>query len=622
MSALDQQRARIIGKLEKIYPGNSVPLFNKIKEAIKELNVTIASQSTVYGFEALQRQIDQRDVVLITYADAIINERQAPLQSLCSFCKKYFQGFVSTVHVLPFYIWDIDRGFSVVDFYSVDPRYGTWKDFQCLSDVFPKRMVDLVLNHASVENQMIQGALIGDQRYNGFVISFSSDNLPSRRHLDKIVRPRATPVLSRYYVFKRDDKKIASLDKPGPGDRLIRTGWVWTTFSRPEKDSMRTGTRQVDLNFSNPNVFLEMLKTLLFYVQKGATWIRLDAAPYLWKEPGTQCIHLAQTHMIIEIFHDILQNISPNVVLIAEVNEPQSKVQEYLGRKGAWEADLVYQFSHYPLAVHAVTTGDASYYLKWLNSLHCFNGRQLITVYGSHDSMGLKPVRGFLPERELFRLVSVLTREHGALANYARLAGGTEIVYELCGTPWSIINGQAETAPQLQLSRYLAVLALACNIRGVPGIYVNAFFGVPNSEAKLDENRSINRQSLSADILADELADSGTITHQVFYGLKRMLNIRGQHAAFSPWGPPAKPYMNRRVVTTLLCSPDRRENILSLVNVSSSNHHLKLETNMFQHKGPHVLLDLLSGEKIIVDNGQIGISFKPYQSRWLLAKQA
>ena len=76
---------------------------------------------------------------------------------------------------------------------------------------------------------------------------------------------------------------------------------MWTTFSAD----------QVDLDFHNPDVLLEMIDILLFYAEKGAQFIRLDAIAYLWKEIGTTCIHLPQTHAIIQLLRAVLDECCP-----------------------------------------------------------------------------------------------------------------------------------------------------------------------------------------------------------------------------------------------------------------------------------------------------------------------
>ena len=47
---------------------------------------------------------------------------------------------------------------------------------------------------------------------------------------------------------------------------------------------------------------MAIVDLLLFYISQGASLIRLDVVAYLWKEVGTSCIHLPQTHAVIRLF--------------------------------------------------------------------------------------------------------------------------------------------------------------------------------------------------------------------------------------------------------------------------------------------------------------------------------
>src|SRR3989304_6108394 len=111
-------------------------------------------------------------------------------------------------------------------------------------------------------------------------------------------------------------------------------GPLWTTF-RPD---------QFDLNFANPQVLLEILDLLLFYVEQGAQFIRLDAIAFLWKQPGTTCLHLPQTHAVVRLMRTLLEIPAPWVRLISETNVPHAENLSYFG-DGTDEAHLVYQFA-------------------------------------------------------------------------------------------------------------------------------------------------------------------------------------------------------------------------------------------------------------------------------------
>jgi sucrose phosphorylase len=111
-----------------------------------------------------------------------------------------------------------------------------------------------------------------------------------------------------------------------------------------------------------------LLDALLFYVAHGARFIRLDAIAYLWKEIGTLCIHLPQTHTVIQLMRAVLDEVAPHVQLITETNVPHADNISYFG-DGTNEAQLVYNFALPPLVLHALLRGDATHLTRWAATL-------------------------------------------------------------------------------------------------------------------------------------------------------------------------------------------------------------------------------------------------------------
>ena len=555
------------------------------------------------------------DVALIAYADSIRGDGGPPLAALRRFVRRYLADTINTLHLLPFSPWDTDRGFSVQDYRAVDPRNGTWADIEALAGEFAHLMVDLVINHASLDNPLVQGALTGDPRYRDFVIRYDDNAQPDAAALAALTRPRPAPVLTRYYVVATGGHMRATFD-PRSGGRT--GGWVWTTFSRPPNADGSAATRQVDLNFRNPRVLLEMLEVLLCYRGHGADWVRLDAAGYMWKELGTPSIHHPNTHRLLQVLRDALAW-RADLVSVAEVNEPQDTILPYLGSVEAGvESDLVYQFAHFPLAVHALLSGDAGHYKRWLGTLEPFAGRQFITVFGSHDGMGRKPVIGLLPNADLERLVTMLAADHGALPNYARQAGGGRIIYELCATPWSLINrADAEEPLQLQVDRYTACAALGLTLRGVPAFYINGLLGVPNrlDPAQLDENRSINREQFDEQALYAELDDRRGQIRRVLERLLHLIAVRAREPAFAPGGPPLQVLDSAPAVVAVVAD-GRGRRVLALTNVSAAPQRIALDTDLFP--GRRAVREPITGaERAIPAAAPWELPLAPYEVLWL-----
>ena len=492
-----------------------------------------------------------------------------------------------------------------------------------LSSVFEILMVDLVLNHASIDNPIVQKAFTGVTEFKDFVITFDDKSKPSKDDLLKVIRARPTPVLTKYYLVRKPDKSlVATFDFPSSARKhqIIKTGWVWTTFSRPINVDGTVATRQVDFNFQNPYVFLKFIEIIYFYFQHGAKWIRLDAIGYLWKKIGSSCLHLPETHLIIQTLAEIINIFSDlSIVLIGEINEPQEKALPYLGKDDILESDMIYLFTHFPLAVHAVLTGTSEYYMKWLPSLQSARGRLFISVLGTHDGMGMKPIGDYLPEEEKSKLQKILLT-HGALPNYSRLPGGEKIIYELCSTPWNFINPKNTDEPfSIQLNRYLTILILGLMIKGVPSIYINGLLGTPISSEDLDENRSINRQILKDIDLRVQLSDHSSRTSQIFHRVTKILRIRASESAFDPHGSFTPIIIDNNTVSLIIRSKDELNSILGIVNISPHNRLIQVPLNSKEIFSSGFLIDLIEKTKYQIDENArtFTIPLNPYQAVWL-----
>jgi hypothetical protein len=301
---------------------------------------------------------------------------------------------------------------------------------------------------------------------------------------------------------------------------VIGRGWVWTTFSRGQDPvSKKERTRQVDLNFANWAVLVEVVRILVDYVRRGCRIIRLDAVGYVWKRLGSTSLHEENAHRLITVMRSVLQVIAEDTVLIAEVNEPNSKLLPYLGlgagdaapESDVPESDMVYQFASYALAVHAVLRQRGRFFADFLRSTGVFQGKQYVTILGSHDGMAMKQAAELLPAEELDWLGTTLaSAPRNCLVNYASLPGGKKVVYECCGTPWSIVNGAEVADEAMARDRYLAVVALGQLVRGMPAVYVQGLLCAENfiPDAGLDENRTILRERFEPEALAALLAPS------------------------------------------------------------------------------------------------------------------
>jgi glycosidase len=539
----------------------------------------------------LQQQsgrLDQRDVILITYGDQISEPDQPPLQTLTEYLISHLGDLISGTHILPFYPFSSDDGFSVIDYRKVNPILGGWEDISRLGSRY-RLMFDLIANHISAESEWFQNFLAGEKPYTDYFLVFEPTT-----DLSGVVRPRATPLLTPFQTSN--------------GLRH-----VWTTFSED----------QIDLDYSNPQVLLEMIDVLLFYVAQGAQIIRLDAIAYLWKIPGTSCIHLPQTHAVVKLFRAVLDVVAPTVLLITETNVPHKENISYFGeylpeRQRGDEAQLVYQFPLAPLILHAFLTGDSTRLTDWAEGLsELSQGMTFFNFTASHDGIGVRPAEGLLDPDEIQGLIEN-TLDHGGQVSYRSNPDGSKSAYELNITWYDALNDPAKPEPELDIQRFLASQAIMLSLAGVPGIYIHSMLGSRNCTDCLVETgraRSINREKYILTELERELSDPDNLKSRVLKGYRHLLHVRKRQSAFHPAA-------SQRVLSL---SPDvfatRREakagaKLLCMTNVTSKPLDLEIDPSKLGLQKNAKWFDLLTGNTYSTQD-TLQIQLAPYQYCWL-----
>ncbi len=536
-----------------------------------------------------EERFTQKDIILITYGDLIMGGDDTPLKALEKFCDSYLEGEISTIHILPFFPYSSDRGFSVIDFTTVDPRLGTWDDIEELEKKY-QLMFDGVFNHVSSKSRWFQEFLNGNKRYLEYFISFKSpdDITPEQRKL--IFRPRTSDILSKYHSIN------------GPV-------YVWTTFSND----------QIDLNYKNPEVLMRVIEILLFYVRHGASIIRLDAVTYLWAEPGTSCIHLDQTHEIVKLFRDVFKIVAPWVALITETNVPHKENISYFGN-GDDEAQMVYNFALPPLVLYTFYKEDATAISDWAETLKLKSKTNtFFNFLDSHDGIGLMAVKDILPKEEI-DLIIERAQKHGGIISYRAVAGGGKEPYEINITWFSALNDENNKSEDIafQVKRFVASRIIALVLAGVPGIYLHSMIGTQNDiQAVLEtkSNRAINRTVVSYEAIMNALKDPLSKVSRISREFGRLVKIRSKERAFHPNGEQKIIKLSPKIFSVLRKSPEGDETILALVNISKDI--CKLEIPIKEYGGDY-WKDLVSEMEWMADeDGKIYLKILPYDVVWL-----
>ncbi len=537
------------------------------------LNVLLTKleQAAVNITEKRKSGWDEKDVVLITYADQFSAKGEKALPVFTRFYNEWLSSTFSHVHLLPFYPWSSDDGFSVIDYHNVAPETGTWQDVAELKQS-ASLMFDFVCNHMSAKSEWFAHYLAQKPGYEDFFISVDPET-----DLSAVTRPRALPLLTPFTLH----------------DGSVRH--LWTTFSED----------QIDLNFASPQVLIAMVDVLLHYLAEGARYIRLDAVGFMWKIPGTSCIHLEQTHCLIQLFRAITDAVAPGTVIITETNVPHKDNISYFG-DGENEAQMVYQFSLPPLVLHAVHRQDVKALSQWAGSLALPSTHTTwFNFLASHDGIGLNPLRGILPESEILSLVEKLQQE-GALVNWKNNPDGTRSPYEINVTYLDALSLQ-DSSDDERIARFILAHAVLLSFPGVPAVYIQSILGSRNDYEgveRLGYNRAINRKKYTAGQVDSELNNKKSIRSQIYSRLSELIAIRRGESAFHPDSQAVFDAIGEQILKIIRVA-ENGERITALFNFSNKMHTVYEQTLSGK--------ELLSGQHI----SGTDLTLNPWQVMWI-----
>ena len=568
--------ARLTGLLDRIYPDLDTDILaSQVIDAYWPEDAHRRTRPRRPG----NNMWSERDVLLITYGDSVIDGVHKPLALLHDFLLRYMKGVVNGVHILPFFPWTSDDGFAVTDYRKVDGKLGDWADITRIGQDF-HLMSDLVLNHVSSQSGWFNEFLQDHAPYNRFFVTADpSDDLTA------VVRPRVTPLL-------REVETAAG------------TKHVWCTF----------GHDQVDLDFSNPEVLLEMLRVIRLHVDMGVRIIRLDAVAFLWKKIGTPSIHLPETHAVVKLLRLLADFSTESVVILTETNVPKAENLSYFGRRD--EAHVVYNFPLPPLVLHAVLAGTAKHLLKWQRAmppapLSC----AYLNFTASHDGIGMRPAEGLLAEAEIDRMIETV-KASGGLASMRALPGGGEAVYELNTSFFDAVSRTYTGEDDHKIDRFICSQTIVMSLEGIPAFYVHSLLATPNDldgVSRRGINRAINRHRWHYPDLQALLADPESDQSQVLRRLSERLNVRARQPAFHPNATQFTLSLDERVFGIWRQSLDRTQSIFALHNVSDEEVEIPVShLNLIEDE---VWVDLISGEP--VRPGEGALSLAPYQCCWI-----
>ena len=519
------------------------------------------------------------DVVLITYADTVVEADQPALVSLRTFINSQLSDVAGVIHVLPFLEASSDGGFAVASHDCLESRHGDWNDLADLAEG-RKLMADLVLNHVSASHPWVRQFLRDQEPGRSCVLEASPDPC-----WDNVVRPRSSALFTKLQ---------------GP----ISMRQVWTTF----------GPDQVDVDWRHPEVLLGFTRLLARMVAHGVGWIRLDAVGFVWKEPNTSCIHQPQAHQLVEILRQLLTIACPDGVVVTETNVPEQENLSYL-RTGR-EAHLAYNFPLPPLLLEAAVSGSADLLNRWLSRWPSLpESTSLLNFTACHDGVGLRPLEGLMPPSRLMDLL-IACEQRGGLVSHRRLADGNEVPYEINISWWSAMADGGLDPSYWQRERFLLTQLMVLALPGVPALYLPALLATSNDVGRFrrtGHRRDLNRPQFKKSSLERRLQDPESDAAAVLVALKQAIAVRALQPALHPDG-------QLQVLT-----PDRVDRVV--LHRSHAGHDLVAVHNVTSTRltlDPFGLLDLedtdpwvdcLSGRTLEPCRRHL---LNPYEVLWLV----
>tara|TARA_B100000700_G_scaffold317576_1_gene409194 strand:+ start:698 stop:2509 length:1812 start_codon:yes stop_codon:yes gene_type:complete len=499
VSELDSELEELRKSLREIYPNYSEVEINSVWSQLLQILYPYHANNQKSQFEK-QFIWDSSSVVLITYPDAIYRKDESTLRTLSEFLENRLSGISSVIHILPFLPSTSDGGFAVSNYEKIEPFFGTWNDLKNLS-INQKIMADLVLNHVSSSHPWVHQFMKSEEPGSSYILAPSQSDI-----WEDVIRPRNSSLFTNIKTNKGFKN-------------------VWTTF----------GPDQIDVDWANPNIFLEFIKLLVRYINNGAEWIRLDAIAFICKEPNTTCLHLDPVHSIVKLLNKCLKILKPSAVLITETNVPEKENYSYLIDGN--EANLAYNFTLPPLLLEAIYSGKTDLLNNWLSNWNDLPlSTSLLNFTSSHDGIGLRALEGIMDEKRLHYLL-VESEKRGGLVSHRRMSNGEDHPYEINISWWSAMSNGGNDLTLFQFERFLLSQIFTLSLKGVPAFYLPSILASPNDIGtfiKTGQRRDLNREKFEANKLIEQLKNFDSPASKNISYLSHVIKVRSRLSAFHP----------------------------------------------------------------------------------------
>ena len=567
-------KRKISFKLNQIYnflPKNEIDhIVEEISQVINHFNINNKKKNWF---------VSEKTTMVICYGDSIYSKNKKHLKTFQAFFNKKLNKFIDTIHFLPFYPSSSDSGFAVKDHYKIDSKFGNWlniKNFSSKAHI----MADMVINHASARGLWFKNFLKEKKPGKDYFLLVNS-----KFNTSKVVRPRDHKLLKEINIFKKKE-------------------YLWRTFSDD----------QIDLNFKNPKVLLRFIKIMLNLIKNGVTIFRLDAIAYLWKESGTKCINLKQTHEIVKVLRIVSDSLNIKTIIVTETNLPEKENLSYFGNND--ESNWIYNFTLPPLLIYSLLFENGSCLNAWCKKLpQTKKGNSYLNFIASHDGIGMRPLEGIINNPSIKKLLLRL-KKNGSKFSYRKVNNNKKKVYESNITVFDALKVSDKDKKGLyNFQRYIAAHAIMFSFEGVPAIYFNSLFGKSNDEARYvitGNNRDVNRFKWNELNILKKIKSNSSKEYYIFETLKHLLKVRKKQKAFHPNAYRTNINLGDNFFCIKRVSLDKKQTILCITNLTSKLENVKINKKFSKFKN-------LINPNIKIQYSNC-IDLKPFQTIWLSNK--
>ncbi|MCK5152916.1 MAG: amylosucrase [Spirochaetales bacterium] len=502
---------------------------------------------------------------------------------------------ITFVHLMPIFATpenESDGGYAVSSYRDIDPGLGTMNDLKELAENLGKNgislVLDFVLNHTSHEHKWALRAKDGEKKYQEYYYIF--ENRADVDEYSPHLRDIFPEVRKGSFTFNNEMKS-----------------WVWTTFH----------SYQWDLNYGNPDVFMEMVREMLFLVEAGVKILRFDAPAFIWKKRGTSCENLPEVHTLIQAFKSVMSIAAPDVMFLSEAIVHPDEIKKYISKN---ECELSYN----PLLMATLWESLATRKTALLNSsmkkyAQIPEGCSWINYIRCHDDIGWTFSdenawdAGIDPYGHRIFLNDFYTGKFEG--SFARGLPFQENVHtgdmRISGTCASLaglekaLNEETPIEVDLSIARINLLYGIILSMNGFPLLYMGDETGQLNDYSYTDDpdhaedSRWVHRQKSIN--MKSPLNNHSKI---IFEQLKKLIFIRKKCSGFSGNNITVLDIPNSHIFCfERVSGMQDSEKIIVLANFSEQKQYIKL---------PEQSYDIISGNIFEPD-----IMLNAYQLLWL-----